>query len=104
LFKADAGKTVFYFCKDEVATVILRSTDDPLDLWDDDTDVYNVGRTLNKSEGLLIRTQFVGTNNKAEITGVDRLSYNNNYFCGNDPANWVTDVPNFSSIIYKDIY
>ncbi|UCE64937.1 MAG: carboxypeptidase regulatory-like domain-containing protein [Candidatus Zixiibacteriota bacterium] len=106
LFKAEAGGGVFYFCRDEIASVLLRSTDEPLDLniQDDAQGFNNLGKTLYKCEGLLIKTRFIDSNNETEIIGVDRLSHDNNYFYGNDPAKWVTDVPSFTSIVYKDIY
>ena len=38
------------------------------------------------------------------MAGEERLPHNCNYFYGNDPSKWRTDVPNYSAITYKDIW
>ena len=32
------------------------------------------------------------------------MDYKCNYFLGNDPTKWHTDVPNYTAVVYKDIY
>jgi len=109
LFKAEANGATFYFCKDEVAYLFTRNTDE-IDLDAKDPRENKPGfpaerkKIVYKKEALLIKAQFVGANENVEATGEDRLSHNCNYFYGNDPGKWATDVPNYSSIIYKDIY
>jgi len=57
-----------------------------------------------KKEAMLIKAQFVGANPDADVIGEDRLVHNCNYFYGNNPSKWRTDVPNYSSVTYKDIW
>ena len=109
LFKAESGGAVFYFCRDEVAYLFTRDTDQllnddhlPLDDLSDFPSKFNHPRY--KKEALLIKAQFVDANPVPEVIGENRLSHNCNYFYGNDPSKWCTDVPNYSSITYKDIY
>jgi len=109
LFKAEAGGATFYFCKDEVAYIFTRDTDEleesPLPKravmpgMPDKSD-----KPRYKKEIMLIRAEFIGANPNPEIVGEDRLSHNCNYFYGNDPTKWRTDVPNYSAITYKDIW
>ncbi|MHB9027595.1 MAG: DUF7948 domain-containing protein, partial [Candidatus Latescibacterota bacterium] len=42
-------------------------------------------------EAFALKVAFVGANENPEVTGEDRLPWNNNYFTGSDPAKWRTD-------------
>jgi len=106
LFMANVGGATFYFCKDEVAYLFVRDTDELLE--DDFGSVPDIPGKINmpryKKESLLIKAQIVGANPNPEVIGVDRLPHNNNYFYSNDRSKWHTDVANYSVIVYKDIY
>ncbi len=111
LFKANAGGATFYFCNNEVAYLFVRDTDELLEDSRSGSDrrekpdmFGKFDRPMYKNESLLIKAQFIGANPNPEMIGIDRLSHNNNYFYGNDPSKWCTDVPNYSAIVYKDIY
>jgi len=109
LFKAEAGGATFYFCKDEVAYLFVRDTDEldessTLRRQESLPDASPLDRPRYKKEALLIKAQFIGANPNPEIVGEDRLAHNCNYFYGNNPAKWRTDVPNYSAITYKDIW
>jgi regulation of enolase protein 1 (concanavalin A-like superfamily) len=60
-----------------------------------------VGRS---SEVVPMQMSLVGANPKPEISGVGELRGRSNYFIGNDPKNWKTNVPHFSAVQYADIY
>src|SRR5262245_25335392 len=47
---------------------------------------------------------FVGASQDAVVEGVGSLPGRYNYFLGNDPARWRTNVPGYSSIHYRDLY
>ena len=36
--------------------------------------------------------------------GGDRALFDSNFFFGNDPAKWRTDVPNYNEVVYEDLY
>ncbi len=55
-------------------------------------------------ECLMIKASFVGTSSGLEIIGEEMLDYKCNYFLGNDQSRWKTDVPNYSSILYRNLY
>ncbi|OGC91672.1 MAG: hypothetical protein A2W25_13320 [candidate division Zixibacteria bacterium RBG_16_53_22] len=57
-----------------------------------------------KQGNLFLAAQFVGSSPEVEVAGEERLGHNSNYFIGNDPACWRTGVPNYSSVIYRDLY
>jgi hypothetical protein len=55
-------------------------------------------------ETFALGLEFVGANENPQILGEDRLPWNNNYFIGNDPAQWRTDVPNYGKIRFTEVY
>jgi Bacterial Ig-like domain (group 3)/Beta-propeller repeat len=50
------------------------------------------------------RMKLLGANRDAQVTGLERLPGNVNYFLGKDPANWHTGIPTFSKVRYNHIY
>ena len=52
----------------------------------------------------MIKADFVGSNCTPLVVGEGLLEYKCNYFLGNDPTKWRTDVPNYSAVVYEDIY
>jgi hypothetical protein len=45
-----------------------------------------------------------GANPSPSLTGLDPLPGRSNYFIGNDPAKWHTNIPQYSRLRYRDIY
>ena len=43
-------------------------------------------------------------NKSATVTGVGELAATTNYFIGNDPAKWRTNVPTYAKVKYENIY
>jgi Beta-propeller repeat/Abnormal spindle-like microcephaly-assoc'd, ASPM-SPD-2-Hydin len=52
----------------------------------------------------LLRMKLVGANPSATVSGIDEQAGKSNYFVGNDPAKWRTNVTNYSSVRYKNAY
>ena len=48
--------------------------------------------------------KLVGANPAPQLTGSDELPGKSNYFIGNDPAKWRTNVPNYAKVKYADVY
>jgi len=53
---------------------------------------------------VVLRMQLVNANPAAKILGVDELPAKSNYFVGNDPKKWHTDVPTYAKIRYEGVY
>lgn len=49
-------------------------------------------------------SQFEGANPRPSVVGEELTGYKCNYFLGNDPAKWRTDVPSYRRIVYRDLY
>jgi sugar lactone lactonase YvrE len=60
----------------------------------------NGARTTNA----VLRTRLVGANVKAAVTGAEELPGKSNYFIGNDPQKWRTNVPNYAKVRYQGVY
>jgi hypothetical protein len=52
----------------------------------------------------VLRLRLVGARSRPQIGGVDELPGKSNYFIGNDPSKWRTNVPHYARVQYKDIY
>ncbi|HWW13818.1 MAG TPA: choice-of-anchor tandem repeat GloVer-containing protein [Candidatus Dormibacteraeota bacterium] len=52
----------------------------------------------------VLAMRLVGASRGAIVTGLTELPGASNYFIGNDPANWHTNVPTFAKVRYKNIY
>ncbi|MFH1101167.1 MAG: SBBP repeat-containing protein [Methanobacteriota archaeon] len=49
-------------------------------------------------------TEFINSNPNVIVIGDDKMINCNNYFIGNDPNNWYSNVQNFKTVWYKEIY
>jgi len=52
----------------------------------------------------VLRMKLRKANAAARVTGVDELAGRSNYFIGNDPAKWRSNVPNYAKVKYEGIY
>ena len=59
--------------------------------------------TAPKAGGVL-RMKLFHANPAAKATGTDELPGTTNYFIGNDPAKWRTNVSNYAKVKYEGIY
>jgi hypothetical protein len=50
-------------------------------------------------ETLVLTTKFVGANPNPEVIAKGQMEYKCDYFLGNDPSKWHTDVPNYAAIM-----
>jgi Beta-propeller repeat len=67
-------------------------------------DVGPVKSSRPQSARAVIRMKLVGPNPNTEVSGQDELPGQSNYFIGNDPKMWHTNVRQFAKVRYKDIY
>src|SRR2546426_2956094 len=69
-----------------------------------------VGETvfvLQKLRGLqrdVVRMNLVGGNPTPRVEGLDELPGKANYFIGNDPKKWRTNVPTYARVKVRDVY
>ena len=66
--------------------------------------VFDVAPTAAGRAEAAVQMRLVGADTTAPVAGVDELPGKSNYLIGNDPSKWLTDVPNFASVQYRDVY
>ncbi len=54
--------------------------------------------------GVALALNLVGANPNASVVGLDKLAGVSNYFIGNDPSQWHTDIANYSKVEYQNVY
>jgi hypothetical protein len=55
-------------------------------------------------ESSFVRMKTVGANPNPRVIGLDRLPGVTNYFIGNDPAKWRTNVSGYAKVKYEGVY
>jgi len=106
LFRASAGNLTAWLAADGAYYQVWRRTEA------DDQGAPDVAgapddpvkRRPEPVETMLIKASFVGAAANTQVVGEDLMEQKSNYFLGNDPAGWRTDVANYASVVYRDIY
>jgi hypothetical protein len=52
----------------------------------------------------VLRMKLLGANPRPIVAGREELPGKSNYFIGNDPAKWRTNVAQFARVEYEDVY
>lgn len=67
-------------------------------------DQKNQPEPAREAKAAVIRMKLVNANRAASVHGEEPLPGRSNYFVGNDPAKWRTDVSNYTSVVYTSVY
>jgi hypothetical protein len=54
--------------------------------------------------GEVVRFRLIGASPRVRVTGIDELPAKSNYFLGNDPTRWRTNVPLYGRVAETDAY
>jgi hypothetical protein len=52
----------------------------------------------------VVRLKLVGAEGNARVSGERELAGRSNYFVGNDPQRWQTNIPTYGQVRYRDVY
>ena len=52
----------------------------------------------------VLSMQLVGASATPQVVGLDQLPGTSNYFIGNDPSQWHTDIPNYAQVEEQSVY
>jgi hypothetical protein len=66
-------------------------------------DIREEGDGGSGTGGVVLKQEFVGSDGAAP-RGYDELPHRSNFYIGDDPALWRTNVPNFEGVLYKNVY
>ena len=64
----------------------------------------NLPDSIDTYRQLVLRMNFDGANANPAISGKELIEGNVNYFEGSDPAGWLTGIPTYQEVVYRDIY
>jgi uncharacterized repeat protein (TIGR01451 family) len=64
----------------------------------------SIAKSASTAPPSTVRLQLIGADMAAHAVGVDPLPGKSNYFIGNDPKKWHTDVPTFAKVRYSNVY
>jgi hypothetical protein len=64
--------------------------------------VFRLGKGSRSSS--VLRMSLLGANAKPGFTGMDELPGKSNYFIGNQPGQWHTNIPNYGKVAEHNIY
>jgi uncharacterized repeat protein (TIGR01451 family) len=59
---------------------------------------------VGEVEQAVVRMKLAGSSQPRRTTGLQKLPGISNYFIGNDPAKWRTDLPHYGRIQYEGVY
>lgn len=104
LFRASDRGTVYWFAKDGLYYQFTRGKSTPDTSPFDAASVPEAFPAPAEYEVLMIRARFKNLNPDVHVRAERLIDYKCNYFLGDDPAKWRTDVPNYESITYENIY
>ena len=66
--------------------------------------VSMVQPTEERVRGIALRMTFEDASEAAELVPEQRLAGHHNYFLGNDPSKWRSEVPLYASLLYRGMY
>jgi len=102
LYRSDAGNATVWFTKEGVTYQFTRRIPpEPIPYAPRFAEQGGAGDAF---ETMTLKADFVNGNPTPAVSGKDLMEYKCNYFLGNDPQKWRTDVPNYDVITYKEIY
>ena len=62
------------------------------------------GKQISKVRLHALKVHAIGGNKSPNIVATDSATYHHNYFKGNNPSKWASDVRLFSAVTYQNIY
>ncbi len=94
------GYTLFLTSAEVVLSLRCRSPREKQQPLSDHAEMDESKKVANN----VIRLKSIGSNPNPKITGIDELPSKSNYFMGNNPAKWHTDISNCAKVEIEDVY
>jgi Beta-propeller repeat len=114
LFRASANGATMWFTKNGIWYQFFRRVEktdasataiDPTVLGHPQLAVgSSAGDQPDSIETTMIKAEFVGASESVAVVGLEEQEYKCNYFIGNEPSKWRTDVPNYSAVTMRGLY
>lgn len=66
--------------------------------------VFALRETAGSTPLSAVRMRFAGARPEVEVVGEEETAGKSNYFLGNDPSQWHTNIPQYAGVRYRNIY
>ena len=106
-FEPNQGQTnsqVEFLSRGRGYTLFLTATEAVLSLRKPTAAKTNETEDSGDTTGVVLRMRLVGANPSPRVSGLKQLPGRSNYFLGNDPSKWRTNVPTYAKVQYEDVY
>ena len=106
-FEANQGQTdnrVDFLSRGSGYTLFLTPTEAVLALRKPPASEVGKVESNVATEEAVLRMKLVGANASPRVSGLEELPGKSNYFIGNDPKKWRTNVPHYAKVQYRDVY
>jgi hypothetical protein len=106
LFRANAGRVNMWFTAEGICYQFIQKAEAGVSNLDD-VSQYPRDRFMQKAgnfEQMVLRTNFIGANPNPAFSGSEQMKYKCNFFYGDNPDQWHTDVPNYQAVYIDEIY
>jgi len=100
LFRAEAGSAVLWLTQSGACYELRRTLERPSSTGGD----LLCSHAESITETDLIRVVYSGASRQSRVLGEGLLDGRSNYFIGNDPQCWRTDVPMYRAVLVEDLY
>jgi Beta-propeller repeat len=99
------GYTLFLTSQDTVFSLRTRSSESPSSRRESRSSASNpLQNPVPADSTAVVRMHLVGSNSSPQVAASALLPGKSNYFLGNDPGKWRSNVPHYARVFYRDVY
>ena len=102
-FLARGSGYSLYLTPREAVFVLVKPNPDKKRDWHGKRD-WRSQHERPKMQGVMLRMAIVAAHPAPLVSGLEELPGRANYFIGNDPAQWRTNVPTYAKVHYREVY
>jgi hypothetical protein len=102
-FLARGSGYSLYLTSGEAVFVLVKPDPDKKRGWHGKRD-WRSQHERPKMQGVMLRMAIVGARPAPPVSGLEELPGRANYFIGDDPAKWRTNIPTYGKVHYRGVY
>ena len=106
--RGQADSNVKFLSRGRGYTLFLTTGEAVLSLREPDGGTQSRSSTVapdaQSERSTVLRMKLASANPEPQITGLEELPGKSNYFHGNDPGKWLTQVPHYARVKYEEVY
>ncbi|MGD1213627.1 MAG: SBBP repeat-containing protein [Terriglobales bacterium] len=106
-FEPNQGQTapqVKFLARGAGYGLFLTADDAVLELQPSAVSTQHSALSSQRASSSVIRMRLDGASSSARVSGASPLPGKSNYFIGNDPSKWRSDIPQFARVLYQAVY